>query len=143
MTLHLRSILKWTEKLYDYAASKPSLKSWMDWYAEMHWRSMGHYKLGTCVFLLCISKTQHTHNTYNIGLYSDDIICDEIDIVQEALKRVSDQDAFDRTFRIRRAMQLQLSNSSLPREEWVKYEEVPKREPFCVINMHVYTHNVG
>lgn len=55
---------------------------------------------------------------------SDDILSDENDVVQEAIKRLSDQQMFDRTFRIRRAMQLQLSNSSLPEAEWIKFEEV-------------------
>jgi ubiquinol-cytochrome c reductase subunit 7 len=54
----------------------------------------------------------------------DDIVSDEVDIVQEALKRISDKEAFERTFRIRQAMQLQLSNSFLPESEWVKFEEV-------------------
>jgi ubiquinol-cytochrome c reductase subunit 7 len=39
--------------------------------------------------------------------------------VQEALKRISDKEQFDRTFRIRRAMQLQMQHDELPREEWI------------------------
>lgn len=38
--------------------------------------------------------------------------------VQEALRRISDKDQFDRTFRVRRAMQLQMAHEELPREEW-------------------------
>lgn len=40
-------------------------------------------------------------------------------VVQEALKRISDKEQFDRTFRIRRAMQLQMQHDELPKEEWV------------------------
>ena len=59
-----------------------------------------------------------------VGLRRDDIISDEIDIVEEAIRRLPDKEAFDRTFRIRRAMQLQMLNSELPREEWTRIEEV-------------------
>lgn len=59
-----------------------------------------------------------------VGLLQDDILNDEIDIVKEAISRLSDHEAFERTFRIRRAMQLELSNSSLPEAEWTRYDQV-------------------
>jgi ubiquinol-cytochrome c reductase subunit 7 len=47
-------------------------------------------------------------------------------IVREALKRISDKEVFDRTFRIRRAMQLDLLKEELPKEEWIRREtDVP------------------
>jgi ubiquinol-cytochrome c reductase subunit 7 len=39
--------------------------------------------------------------------------------VREALDRIADKEQFDRTFRIRRAMQLQLEHRELSREDWV------------------------
>lgn len=114
MTLHLGSIVRWGERLSDWIHSRPSLRRWMDWHAEMQWRWQGHRRL---------------------GLLTDDIISDEIDIVQEALTRISDQEAFDRTFRIRRAMQLQLTNSELPEPEWIRWEDVrPKKGKEVYIN---------
>lgn len=85
----------------------------------------------------------HQATNYRIGLLSDDIITDEIDIVREALKRLPDQAAFDRTFRLRRAMQLQLTNSILPEDEWTRYEEVSylsdcDNKPGCALPVAAY-----
>lgn len=112
MSLHIAIVLKAAEHITNFIKKRPALKAFMDWHTEMQWRWMGHYKLGTlCVYSL-------------VGLRSDDILSDGSEVVQEAIKRLSDQELFDRTFRIRRAMQLQLTNSTLPESEWVKFEEV-------------------
>lgn len=46
MTLYLPQILKLSDKIADFALSRPTLRSWMEWNCEMRWRCMGHYKLG-------------------------------------------------------------------------------------------------
>ena len=56
---------------------------------------------------------------------SDDIISEEMPVVQEALKRITDKQQFDRTFRIRRAMQLQMQHDVLPKEHWITNDTDP------------------
>ena len=58
------------------------------------------------------------------GLFRDDIISENDPVIQEALKRLSDKEAFDRTFRLRRAIQLNLNHDTLPTSEQTKPEEV-------------------
>lgn len=43
--------------------------------------------------------------------------------VKEALRRLPDHVVDERNFRIIRAVQLSLTKSVLPKEEWTKYEE--------------------
>lgn len=54
----------------------------------------------------------------------DDLIPEEHDVVYEAMKRLSDREMFDRTFRLRRAVQLDATKGFLPREEWIRPEDV-------------------
>ncbi|KAF1921944.1 ubiquinol-cytochrome C reductase complex 14kD subunit-domain-containing protein [Ampelomyces quisqualis] len=58
-----------------------------------------------------------------LGLKADDILPEENDTVQTALKRLQPQAAYDRVFRLRRAMQLSMAHQLLPKEEWTKPEE--------------------
>lgn len=59
-----------------------------------------------------------------LGLFRDDIISENDPVIQEALKRLSDKEAFDRTFRLRRAIQLNLNHDVLPLSEQTKPGEV-------------------
>ncbi|KAL9078071.1 MAG: hypothetical protein Q9157_003010 [Trypethelium eluteriae] len=52
------------------------------------------------------------------GYRSDDLIPEESDTVQKALKRLPPKEAYDRVFRLRRAFQLSLQHTILPKEEW-------------------------
>ena len=63
-------------------------------------------------------------NVDNWGLFRDDIISENDPVIQEALKRLSDKEAFDRTFRLRRAIQLNLNHEVLPPSEQTKPEDV-------------------
>ncbi|RDL38061.1 Cytochrome b-c1 complex subunit 7 [Venustampulla echinocandica] len=58
-----------------------------------------------------------------MGLRADDLIIEENDTVQKALKRLSPQESYDRVYRIRRAIQLSLSHQILPKEQYTKDEE--------------------
>ncbi|ORZ30658.1 cytochrome b-c1 complex subunit 7 [Catenaria anguillulae PL171] len=58
-----------------------------------------------------------------LGLKYDDIIMEESPVVQEALRRLPREVLADRTYRHRRAFQLSLSHSVLPKEQWTKAEE--------------------
>ncbi|ORY09370.1 cytochrome b-c1 complex subunit 7 [Clohesyomyces aquaticus] len=58
-----------------------------------------------------------------LGLRADDIIPEENDMVQLALKRLPPKEAYDRVFRLRRAFQCSVSHQLLPKEQWTKPEE--------------------
>ncbi|CCU78446.1 unnamed protein product [Blumeria hordei] len=58
-----------------------------------------------------------------LGLRADDLIPEESEVVLHALKRLPPKDAYDRVFRIRRAVQCSLSHQLLPKEEQTKPEE--------------------
>ena len=58
-----------------------------------------------------------------LGLLLDDLIPEEDDTVQEALRRLTDKEVYDRTFRQRRAMQLSAVQDILPKEQWTTQQE--------------------
>ncbi|KAF2256239.1 14 kDa subunit of cytochrome bd ubiquinol oxidase [Trematosphaeria pertusa] len=58
-----------------------------------------------------------------LGLKADDLIPEENDTVQLALKRLPPKEAYDRVFRLRRAFQCSVSHQLLPKAEWIKPEE--------------------
>ncbi|KAF2742433.1 hypothetical protein M011DRAFT_490631 [Sporormia fimetaria CBS 119925] len=58
-----------------------------------------------------------------LGLRADDILSEENDVVQLALKRLPAKEAYDRSYRLRRAFQCSVSHQLLPKEEWTKDEE--------------------
>lgn len=62
-----------------------------------------------------------------LGLRYDDLVAEESELVQEALRRLEIADpraAYDRAFRIRVAQQCSLSHQLLPKDKWVKPTEV-------------------
>ncbi|KAF8469071.1 cytochrome b-c1 complex subunit 7 [Kalaharituber pfeilii] len=66
-----------------------------------------------------------------IGLVGDDLISEESDVVQQALKRLPPKVAYDRVYRMRRAMQCSLTQSQLPQHEQTKPEDdVPYLQPY-------------
>ncbi|KAL9617769.1 MAG: hypothetical protein Q9160_007482 [Pyrenula sp. 1 TL-2023] len=85
-----------------YIAKRPWLLRWFEPIAKWHARAAGYRQL---------------------GLKYDDLIPEENDAVQLALKRLSPKESYDRVYRIRRAFQLSLSHQLLPEEEWIKEEE--------------------
>ena len=58
-----------------------------------------------------------------MGLKADDLIVEETPNVQKALGRLSEEEAYSRVFRIRRAFQCSLNNNVLPKSEWTTEEE--------------------
>ncbi|XP_063041280.1 cytochrome b-c1 complex subunit 7 [Engraulis encrasicolus] len=57
-----------------------------------------------------------------IGLMRDDTIHEDSD-VKEALRRLPENLFNDRMFRIKRALDLSMKQTVLPKEMWTKYEE--------------------
>lgn len=58
-----------------------------------------------------------------LGLKFDDLLPEESLVVQKAIRRLPPKEAYDRVFRIRRAIQCSISHALLPREEQTKPEE--------------------
>ncbi|KAL3468272.1 cytochrome b-c1 complex subunit 7 [Aspergillus heterothallicus] len=88
--------------LTNFIVKRPWLKRWVkpvaNWYAD----AAGYRRL---------------------GLRADDLIPEESDTVQTALKRLPPKEAYDRIFRIRRAFQCSVSHTLLPAEEHTKPSE--------------------
>ena len=73
-----------------------------------------------------------------IGLRYDDLLAEESEIVQEAIRRLEKaepREAYDRAYRIRVAQQCSLTQSVLPKDQWVAPEAVSiiekKKEIHC------------
>ncbi|PFH60801.1 hypothetical protein XA68_10315 [Ophiocordyceps unilateralis] len=65
-----------------------------------------------------------------LGLRYDDLLEEEREAVQIALKRLSPKEAYDRVYRLRRSTQLSYQHKLLPHEQWTKPEEdVPYLRP--------------
>lgn len=65
-----------------------------------------------------------------VGLKYDDLVAEESELVKEALRRLEIAEpraAYDRAYRIRVAQQCSLTHQLLPKDQWVKPEEVPRR----------------
>lgn len=59
-----------------------------------------------------------------MGLKYDDLIQEEKPEVQTALKRLTERESYDRAFRLKQAIQLSVMHRELPKENWLKPEEV-------------------
>ncbi|OXV10083.1 hypothetical protein Egran_02156 [Elaphomyces granulatus] len=86
----------------NYVIKRPWLKRWVMPLAEWYSNAAGYRRL---------------------GLRADDLIPEESDVVQQAIKRLPPKDAYDRVFRLRRAFQCSLSHTLLPSHEQTKPEE--------------------
>ncbi|KAI5837624.1 cytochrome b-c1 complex subunit 7 [Morchella snyderi] len=66
-----------------------------------------------------------------IGLVADDLIAEETDVVQQAIKRLPPKVAYDRMYRMRRAVQCSVAHQILPKHEQTKPEDdVPYLLPY-------------
>ncbi|KAJ4365193.1 Cytochrome b-c1 complex subunit 7 [Neocucurbitaria cava] len=88
--------------LAPYIAKRPWLQRWMKPLSNWYCNAAGYRQL---------------------GLRADDLLPEENDVVQTALKRLQPKAAYDRVFRLRRALQLSMSHQLLPKEEWTKPDE--------------------
>ncbi|KIX95253.1 uncharacterized protein Z520_09170 [Fonsecaea multimorphosa CBS 102226] len=95
--------------LAPYILKRPWLKRWMMPLANWYVNTAGYRSL---------------------GLRHDDLIPEENDTVQLALKRLPPKEAYDRVFRLRRAFQCSLSHHLLPPAEHTKPEDdIPYLSP--------------
>ncbi|RKP06327.1 putative ubiquinol--cytochrome-c reductase [Thamnocephalis sphaerospora] len=58
-----------------------------------------------------------------LGLRYDDLLIEETDAMQEAIRRLPEAEQVARAYRFRRAFQLSLTHSELPKEQWTKPNE--------------------
>lgn len=58
-----------------------------------------------------------------LGLKFDDLLQEESDVGQTALRRLPEDESYARIFRIVRAHQLELTHHLLPKTQWLKPEE--------------------
>ncbi|KAJ5673950.1 Cytochrome b-c1 complex subunit 7 [Penicillium macrosclerotiorum] len=86
----------------NYIVKRPWLKRWMTPLAQWYTDAAGYRRL---------------------GLKFDDLIPEESETVQKAIKRLPAKEAYDRVFRIRRAFQCSISHTLLPPAEQTKPEE--------------------
>ncbi|KJA27449.1 hypothetical protein HYPSUDRAFT_131295 [Hypholoma sublateritium FD-334 SS-4] len=57
------------------------------------------------------------------GFKYDDLLVEETDEVQRALKRLTPAESYDRAFRLKRASQASVLHKPLEKSEWIKPEE--------------------
>ncbi|EMR10159.1 hypothetical protein PNEG_01433 [Pneumocystis murina B123] len=58
-----------------------------------------------------------------LGLRYEDLLPEENDAMETALKRLPKSEAYDRVYRLRVALQCSLTHTLLPKSQWVKAEE--------------------
>ncbi|KAI1826015.1 cytochrome b-c1 complex subunit 7 [Xylaria intraflava] len=58
-----------------------------------------------------------------LGLRADDLISEENEVVLQAIKRLPPQEAYDRVYRLRRAVQCSVTHKLLPKDQWTKPDE--------------------
>ncbi|EEB08341.1 ubiquinol-cytochrome-c reductase complex subunit 6 [Schizosaccharomyces japonicus yFS275] len=82
-------------------------------------------------FLNPIAKMYANLSGYKkFGLRYDDLLMEENDEMEKALKRLNKKEAYDRIYRLRRAVQCDITSSILPKSEWTKdSEDVPYVSP--------------
>lgn len=68
-------------------------------------------------------------NLANTPARFDDLLEEEREPVQIAIRRLSEQESYDRIYRIRRATQCSYQHKLLPKEDWTKPEEVFPHPP--------------
>ncbi|KAK6605102.1 ubiquinol-cytochrome C reductase complex 14kD subunit [Botrytis cinerea] len=68
-----------------------------------------------------------------LGLRADDLLPEESEEVLLALKRLPQKEAYDRVFRLRRAVQCSVQHQLLPKDQHTKPEEVRLRIPLPII----------
>ncbi|KAH8693144.1 ubiquinol-cytochrome c reductase complex 14 kDa protein [Talaromyces proteolyticus] len=85
-----------------YVVKRPYLRRWLQPIAEWYTNAAGYRRL---------------------GLRADDLIPEESELVQNALRRLPPKEAYDRVFRLRRAFQCSISHTLLPAEEQTKPDE--------------------
>ncbi|RMZ08529.1 hypothetical protein D0864_01718 [Hortaea werneckii] len=108
--------------LAPYIMKRPWLMRWMRPLSEWYFDNAGYRKLG----LRGEGPERNAEDSADPWWRdsADDLIPEEDEIVQQALKRLSPKEAYDRVFRMRRAFQL------LPKAEWTKTnDDYPYLQP--------------
>ena len=127
--------------LISFLEKRPKLHKFVLGIAQGHDNLIGYRKYGNLLmfkmmlFILCLFLLLYTLiHSLLVGLFRDDIISENDPVIEEALKRLSDKEAFDRTFRLRRAIQLNLNHDVLPPSE----QTDPKEVQFDIFFIYIF-----
>lgn len=91
------------EAISKYILSKPILRSVFQPASRVFVNLAGHRKM---------------------GLRTEDLIAEESEVMQTAIRRLPAKDTYERVYRFATAFQLSLSHQILPKDQWLKPEEV-------------------
>lgn len=105
------------DRIYGFLKARPLLLNMVLRVAQKHDNWMGYRKYGT-------PSRGLPSDARALGLMRDDILPSENPVVQEAIKRLPDKEAFDRTFRLRRAIQLYMNHEELPVSQQISQADV-------------------
>lgn len=108
-------VRRFINHFFNFLKRHPRLDSFFARFVEWHERAQGYRAL---------------------GLRRDDIISEEFPIVRAAIQRLTEKEAFDRAFRLRRAIQLHISGDRLPLEEQISREDVSPVNLQTLMNVH-------
>lgn len=68
-----------------------------------------------------------------LGLRFDDLITEETPLMQTVLKRMPQDESYERVYRIIRAHQSELTHHLLPRNQWIKaHDDIPYLLPYIL-----------
>ncbi|KAF4943970.1 hypothetical protein FGADI_13051 [Fusarium gaditjirri] len=66
-----------------------------------------------------------------LGLKYDDLLEEENEVAQKALKRLSNVESYERIYRIRRAVQCSYQHKLLPKDQWITSAmHAPQDKPY-------------
>ncbi|KAK3659773.1 Cytochrome b-c1 complex subunit 7, mitochondrial [Elasticomyces elasticus] len=113
--------------LAPFIQKRPWLLRWMRPLSRWYFDNSGYRKLG---LKYAVPKPKRKKEEDGTAGKADDLIPEESESVQLALKRLPPKEAYDRVFRMRRAFQCSLAHQLLPQNEWTKPDEdYPYLEP--------------
>lgn len=95
------------------------------WNALSAWtiRNSGYQKLGMSSFM-CTCLEYSLNGFPSVGLRREDLLNEDFPEIREAVRRLPEVERNLRHYRMKRALDLDLKRSILPRDQWTKPEEV-------------------
>jgi ubiquinol-cytochrome c reductase subunit 7 len=70
-----------------------------------------------------------------VGNRYDDLLEEENDVAQKALKRLNNRESYERIYRIRRAVQCSYQHKLLPKEQWTTTAQVRKKKTWSPLTL--------
>lgn len=70
----------------------------------------------------------------------DDLLEEENDVAQKALKRLNNRESYERIYRIRRAVQCSYQHKLLPKDQWTTTAQVRKIKNMVPVDPRQWRH---